>query len=178
MSTVDLTILENSEPSVWAEQETCEKFSALTVALCAGSTSYPSQFFVDGQNGEFGSIAADLALWVKDYIENSESLDEWKQFLSGVRSELLVDVWGVYDPENLIPRDQRDSVGDTLLGASIFWEFAARAGLTNEEDGPQWASLWFAMIVDVIVRAHIGATPGSLSVNTPLEEPLGGVGQW
>ncbi len=170
MSPVDLTILEDDTPSVWAEQSTCEKFSALTVALCAGSTDYPNLFLSLDANAEFGQVASDLALWVGEGIMNSDSFDEWKSFLAGVRRDLLTDVWRVYDPQGLIPVADRESVGDLLLGASVFWEFASEVGLTDDENGPQWASLWFGMIVDAVVRAHMGLAPNDVSTQTPLSE--------
>jgi hypothetical protein len=170
MSPVDLTLLESDTPSVWAEQSTCEKFSTLSVALCAGSTNYPELFLSFTETADFGQIASDLALWIGEGIMNSDSLDEWRSFLAGVRRDLLTDVWNVYDPQGLIPVADRESVGDLLLGASVFWEFASEVGLTDDENGPQWSSLWFGMIVDPVVRRHMGMSPNGISVQSPLGE--------
>jgi hypothetical protein len=178
MSSVDLSILSSDEPTIWAQDSTCRQFSALTVALCVGSTTYPNSFLSDEGNNDFAEIASDLAEWVHAYIEGSESLEEWKNFLSNVRRELLDDVWKVYDPNQEIPKEKQESVGDILLGASIFWEFAASVGLSDETDGPEWASLWFAMTVDAIVREQLGIAPSAISVESPLEERLDESSTW
>lgn len=165
-----MSIMSDDEPSVWAEPVTCQRLSTLTVTLCVGDSNSLTSFMTSETSYLLKDIARDLAVWVKEFIDGSESMDEWKGFLATLRSELLDDVWNAYDPERAISVASRDSVGDLLLGASIFWQFASEVGLTTETEGNEWASLWFGFISDAILRQHLGVTPGEIDVAAPIEK--------
>lgn len=165
-----MSIMSNDEPSVWAEPVTCQRFSTLAVALCINDPIALTSFVSSEVSPLLKDIARDLAPWVKEFIDGSESMEEWKKFLATLREELLNDVWNAYDPDKSIPVANRDSVGDLLLGASIFWQFASEIGLTTEVEGNEWASLWFGFISDAILRQHLGVTPGEIAVTAPIEK--------
>ena len=156
--------------------EVAVKLSMTAAALMdPESGDWLEQFLEDPANLELLDVAVRLSEWSDETAnEGFDSPEEITRFLGELRSELLEVTWSAYDPDGQIDVEKKLSIGDVLVGSSLFWGFMTDREIVTDPEASVWSALWSALAIDPIIRHAVGTTispAGDSTVDTLGQNP-------
>lgn len=120
----------------------------VTLSLAIGATTpYLTEFFANPVNGDVLPALERFKQWSDDNVAIA-GLDSWLGYLADSRAVALTNLWGAYDPEHLVEDDVRDTAGDEVLGAALWFSYLADVGVITSDDEARWCNLWDWLIVE------------------------------
>ena len=120
--------------------------AVLSLAIGA-TTPYLEEFLANPVNGDILAALERFRRWSEDNVAIA-GLDAWLGYLADSRAAALKNLWDVYDPEALVEDVIRDTVGDEVLGAALWFSYLADVGVISGEDESRWCNLWDWLIVN------------------------------
>lgn len=120
--------------------------AALTLAIGA-TTPYFEEFLANPINQDILATLESFRRWSEDNVAVA-GLDAWLGYLADSRVVVLKNLWDAYDPEALVEDDVRDTVGDEVLGAALWFSYLADVGTISGDDESRWCNLWDFLIVN------------------------------
>ncbi len=120
--------------------------SVLSLAIGA-TTPYLEEFLANPVNGDILPALERFQRWSEDNVAVA-GLDAWLGYLADSRAVALTNLWDAYDPEALVEDVVRDTVGDEVLGAALWFSYLADVGVIGDDDESRWCDLWDFLIVN------------------------------
>lgn len=118
------------------------------LALATGvRTPYLQEFLDNPANGDALPAVEGFTDWCASNIDVA-GRDAWLDYLATSRADLLTSAWAAYDPDGLVEVVLRDTSGDDLIGASLWFTYLAAVGVISDDDEPRWYNLWTFLIVN------------------------------
>ena len=171
--TEDFTGLVSPEglPFDLAQAELARSLPLAALSLAIGATTpYLTEFLANSVNGDVLPALERFADWCASNI-NVAGLDSWLGYLADSRAMALTNLWNAYDPEHLVEDDVRDTAGDEVIGAALWFSHLADVGIVGSDDEPKWCSLWDWLIVEDLFTDDENEDDGDReSTNSPTNE--------
>ena len=120
--------------------------SVLSLAIGA-TTPYLEEFLANPVNGDVLPALEKFQRWSDDNVAVA-GLDSWLGYLADSRATALNNLWDAYDPQHLVEDVVRDTAGDEVLGAALWFSYLADVGVISSDDESRWRDLWDWLIVE------------------------------
>jgi len=116
-------------------------------AIGATTNPYLQEFLDNPANGDILPALGRFQRWSDDNVAIA-GLDAWLGYLADSRAVALKNLWDAYDPGNLVEEIVRDTAGDEVLGAALWFSYLADVGVISGDDESRWCNLWDFFIVE------------------------------
>jgi hypothetical protein len=152
-----------------AQADLARALPLVCLSLAVGaSTQYLDEFINSPANVDVLPAVEGFANWCNDNIDTG-GRDGWLDYLAKSRADLVVAAWSAYDPDDLVEEIVRETVGDDLIGASLWFSYLTYAGVISDDDESKWASLWHFLAVSDLLSDDV-EDPIEESTNVPPKE--------
>jgi hypothetical protein len=131
-----------------SQAELARALPLVCLSLAVGaSTPFLDEFINSPANVDVLPAVEGFANWCNDNID-AGGRDAWLGYLAKSRADLVSAAWSAYDPQGHVEEVVRETVGDDLIGASLWFSYLDYAGVISDEDESKWASLWHYLAID------------------------------
>lgn len=95
---------------------------------------------------------AEFDAWAKS--QHGGDMDGWLRFMASHAIDLESRLFDAYDPEGLLDKETRLSIGDSIIGAALWFGFLRQRGTVSEEDETRFVNLWCWMFIQDILPGN------------------------
>jgi hypothetical protein len=129
------------------QAEIARSLPLAVLSLAIGQTTpYLEEFLANPTNRDTLQALDRFQRWCDDSA-GASGRDAWLVYLADCRATVLKETWAAYDPQAQVDDEVRETVGDEMLGASIWFSHLQAINEISERDGTRWSSLRHYLIV-------------------------------
>lgn len=140
-----------------AQPEVARDIPLAIVALCVGLPENEGLRLVRENPDYVGLLPAldAFSTWVT--TSHQGDLDSWDGYLRSTRATMLDRALSAYDVAGELSNDERDLIGeligDSLLGAAIFFSFLNDHNMVSDVDESRWSNLYTWLVIQDLIEA-------------------------